>query len=288
MTATASGAGRIREEVLRVRARDGAQADLHLVLPEGPFDRVLYWLPALGVAARNYLPYARALAARGIGLALHEWRGAGSSDRRASRRADWGYRELLLDDLPAGLAMLRGRFPGAGVMLGGHSLGGQLAVLYAALQPAGIERLLLVASGSPWWPCFERPRLVRAAYVVVPLIARACGWFPGRRLGFGGREARGVMTDWARSGRSGRYEPAGIAGGLEALLGSLRVPVQAWRLADDWLGPAASLDWLLDKLPGAPRVVSVLDASSLGTKADHFSWMRSPDRLAERISDEIS
>lgn len=286
MTAAAP-AGAVHEERLRASAADGAEADLQLVLPAASCGRVLYWLPALGVAARNYLPFARALAARGIGVALHEWRGAGSSNRRANRHTDWGYRELLLDDLPAGLAVLRHRMPGAGLMLGGHSLGGQLAVLCAGLQPAGVERLLLVASGSPWWRCFDRPYLVGAAYLAVPAIARACGWFPGRRLGFGGREACGVMRDWARSGRSGRYEPSGIDGDLEAMLGRLRLPVHAWRLADDWLGPSASLDWLLGKLPDAPRQVTLVEASCLGVEADHFSWMRAPEPLAAQVCADI-
>lgn len=274
----------ILEERLRVRTTDGAEADLRLVLPSGRVDRWLYWLPALGVAARNYVPFAQALAERGIAVALHEWRGAGSSNRRASRRVDWGYRELLLADLPAGLAALRMRFGDGRVTLGGHSLGGQIAVLHAGLQPGAVVRLLLVASGSPWWPCFHRPRLVQAACFAVPLIARVLGWFPGRRLGFGGNEARGVMIDWARSARSGRYVVEGGGRDLEARLGDISLPVHAWRFADDWLAPAASLDWLLDKLPKASRRVSVVDAAALGTKADHFSWMRAPEQLAALVA----
>lgn len=281
-------AAAIREEKLRVRAADGAEADLHLVMPSGTADRWLYWLPALGVAARNYVPFAQALARCGIAVALHEWRGAGSSNRRAGARVDWGYRELLLADLPAGLPALRERAGDARVVLGGHSLGGQFAVLFAGLQPGGFERLLLVASGSPWWRCFPHPRLMLAACFAVPLIARALGWFPGRRLGFGGNEARGVMTDWARSGRSGRYEVDGIDQDLEARLGEVSLPVHAWRFADDWLGPAASLDWLLAKMPKASRQVTVADEAMLGVKADHFSWMRSPGRMAALVAGYIN
>jgi predicted alpha/beta hydrolase len=286
MTSPAGVATVVLDESLRVRSADGVEADLRLVLPARSGAQLLYWLPALGVAARNYAPFAHALAARGIGVALHEWRGAGSSNLRARRRIDWGYRDLLLTDIPAGLAAARHRFGAAGMMLGGHSLGGQLAVLSAALQPQEIAGLVLVASGSPWWPCFQRPRLVQAACIAVPAMAWACGRFPGRRLGFGGNEARGVMTDWARSGRSGRYRPAGMAQDLEMMLGRLDLPVRAWRLADDWLGPPASLDWLLDKMPNATRTVRVMDESALGIKADHFSWMRTPERLAASIIEE--
>lgn len=285
MTPSADASAGVLDETIRVRSADGAEADLRLLLPAGPGAQLLYWLPALGVAARNYVPFAQALAARGVGVALHEWRGAGSSNLRARRRVDWGYRDLLLADIPAGLAIARRRSGEAPLVLGGHSLGGQLAVLSAALQPQQIAGLVLVASGSPWWRCFKRPRLLQAACAAVPLIAWACGRFPGRRLGFGGNEARGVMTDWARSGRSGRYQPAGMEKDLEAMLGRLDLPVRAWRLADDWLGPPASLDWLLAKMPNATRAVRVMDESALGTTADHFSWMRVPERLAASIAD---
>ena len=76
--------------VLRVVAVDGAAADLLEVEAESASSDVLLWLPAMGVAARHYLPFAQALAAAGVGVALHEWRGIGSSDRRAGWRCDWG------------------------------------------------------------------------------------------------------------------------------------------------------------------------------------------------------
>jgi predicted alpha/beta hydrolase len=95
------------------------------------------------------------------------------------------------------------------------------------------------------------------------------------------------MKDWARSGRSGRYGAEGLAQDLEARLGEISLPVHAWRFADDWLAPAASLDWLLEKLPKASRRVSVLAASAPGTKADHFGWMRAPGQVAARVADSI-
>lgn len=72
---------------VRVVAADGAVAEILLVSP--PFEareprRVLYWLPAMGVPAKHYLALARTLVAQDVAVALHEWRGIGSSDRRAS------------------------------------------------------------------------------------------------------------------------------------------------------------------------------------------------------------
>ena len=267
----------------RVMAADGAASEL-LLVGEPAQGRWLYWLPAMGVPAKHYLPLAQALAGRGMAVALHEWRGIGSSDRRAGRRQDWGYRTLLQDDLPRGLAAVREIWPGAAGCLGGHSLGGQLAAMYVGAHPAEAAGLVLVASGAPYWGNFRHGWLIGASYVAAPLLARLSGHFPGRRIGFGGNEARGVIDDWARTGRTGHYAAAGM-GDLEPGMAAFAGPVLAVRLRDDWLGPAASLDWLLGKLPRARITREVLGPDELQGPADHFGWMKTPGPVAVRIAD---
>src|SRR3546814_5898155 len=80
-------------------ARDGARWLLTVLSPAQP-RAALLWIPALGVAARSYRRFAEALAAQGVAVASHEWRGIDSSSVRASRDCDWDYAPLLLDDLP--------------------------------------------------------------------------------------------------------------------------------------------------------------------------------------------
>ena len=268
--------------VLRITAADGAASELLLVGEATP-RQWLYWLPAMGVPARHYLPFATALAAYGIAVALHEWRGIGSSDRRAERQQDWGYRALLQEDLPAGLAGAGAVWPDAPALLGGHSLGGQLACAYAGLHPTQVTGLVMVASGAPYWKNFHRPWLIGAAYVMAPMLATLLGRFPGRRIGFGGNEARGVIRDWARSGCTGRYTADGI-GDLEPGMAAFTGPALALRLRDDWLGPPASLDWLLGKLPRADITRGVLGPDELCGPADHFSWMKAPQPVAAHIA----
>ena len=264
---------------------DGARFELLCVLPAAP-RRLLYWLPAMGMPARHYLPFAQTLAARGLGVVLHEWRGIGSSNRRAGRHDDWGYRELLQDDLVAGVAALRQRWPRSAYSVGGHSLGGQLGVLFASLHPGVFDSFVLVASGAPYWRRFRRGWLIGLSMLLAPVLANLCGYLPGRRLGFAGNEARGVIADWARSGRSGKYEVKGLDRDPEQELVALRLPTLAVRLCDDWLAPAASLDWLLDKLGPAPCTRMVLTSPDLDDQpADHFSWMKTPAPLAARIAD---
>lgn len=266
----------------------GHEWELIARIPDAPRLRVL-WLPALGVSARNYVPLAEALAARGVGVFLHEWRGAGSSNLRAGRGCNWGYRELLVEDIPASMAAVHEALPGvAGTRLGGHSLGGQLASCSIALQPGSADGLWLVGSGAPYWRAFPAPLrwALPLVYRFLPWLTRRAGTLPGRRIGFGGNEARGLIHDWARSGLTGRYAAKGLEVDIEAALARATPPVRAVVLADDWMAPEGSLRYLLGRMPGAQPSIIRMSTARLGTGADHFRWMREPAAIAALLSAE--
>lgn len=277
MTAT------IAAHELDVATPDGHAYRLLARLPASPRCALL-WLPALGVAARHYLPFAEALAARGVAVFLHEWRGSGSSNLRADRAHDWGYREVLVQDIPASGAAIDAVLP-AGVtrLVGGHSLGGQLACCRLALAPGTADGLWLVASGAPYWRAFPRPHRLWLpfAYRFIPWLAQRRGYLPGRRIGFGGNEARGLIGDWARSAIGGRYAAAGLGADLEAGMARLTLPVRALVLSDDWLAPASSARFLLSKLPEADVRLAVFDRARAGTAPDHYAWMKQPGAVAD-------
>lgn len=272
---------------LPVVAGDGHRWQLLARIPAQPRASLL-WLPALGVAARHYLPLAEALAARGVAVFLHEWRGNGSSSLRPSREVDWGYREILQLDLPASQEQVRAH-ASLPFVLGGHSLGAQLACCHTGLQAGDIAGLWLVASGTPWWRSFPPPRrwLLPLAYRFLSWLARRQGVLHGRRLGFGGTEARGLIGDWARVGLGNRYAARGLDLDLEQAITRSAAPVTALVFERDWMAPASSMQALLDKMPRAHHHLHRLSAVQLQTAADHFSWMKSPDAVAALLGDSL-
>ncbi|MEH6420938.1 alpha/beta hydrolase family protein [Pseudomonas sp. CGJS7] len=279
----------VRIEQRPLAASDGHRWSLACTIPPEPKASLL-WLPALGVAARHYQTFADALAARGIAVFVHEWRGNGSSDLRASRESDWGYRQLLLDDLPVSDAEVAVALPGVRRIVGGHSLGGQMACMrlgLAALQddPAIPTSLWLVASGAPYWPTWPMPsRLAMPPiYRFLPWLAQVNGTLPGRRIGFGGTEARSLIRDWSRTALSGVYAARGIHADIEAGMARARVDARAVRMTDDWLVPRASQDFLLAKLPLARVETFELNAAALGARADHFAWMKRPGAVVDAL-----
>jgi len=268
---------------LPVQTGDGHRFELLARVPTQPRARLL-WLPALGVAARHYLPFAEALAARGVAVYLHEWRGNGSSSLRPSRTQDWGYREILEHDLPASLAQQ----PEANtppLIIGGHSLGGQLACCFAGLHPQRFARVWLVASGTPYWRTFPAPRgwTLPLVYRFLPWLAQRQGVLHGKQLGFGGTEARGLIRDWSRVGLNNHYAAAGMTVDLEAGMRALQGQATAVVMDHDWLAPPSSMQGLLAKMPGMRAQLSVLSAPTLGTRADHFAWMKTPEAVVEQL-----
>ena len=259
-----------------------------------PIARLL-WLPALGVPARKYERLADALAQRGIAVALHEWRGTGDCRWRAGRTADWGYREWLREDVPASLAHLARELPPAPLLLGGHSIGGQHALIAAALgAEAGIDAaggavsgIVAVGSGVPHWRLFPtlKGRVAVGGFALaLPALTGLVGHYPGQRLGFAGRESGQLMRDWAQTVRRGCYGGLrGLPDDLDARMRAVRAPMLGLRFTDDWLVPAASMDALLER-GGGEREHQHLDTATLGTRADHFAWMREPAVPAGRIA----
>jgi len=239
----------------------------------------------MGVAAKHYLPFAQGLAAAGIAVFIHDWRGNGSSSLRPTRNTDWGYRELLVHDLPASEAMAAQMLDGVPRIVGGHSLGGQLACCHLGMAPESASQLWLVASGSPYWRAFPlRTRWwLPMAYRFLPWLADRRGFLPGHSIGFGGNESRTLIHDWARSALSGRYAARGIDTDIETAMSGVAVEARAVTLAQDWLAPPGSTRYLLSKLPQSRHRIDTLDMQALKTRADHFGWMKQPGPVIESL-----
>jgi predicted alpha/beta hydrolase len=238
--------------------------------------------PAMGVPARYYRPFAAALRGAGLAVVVTDLRGTGASTPRAGRGSRYGLANLA-GDIAAVLAYLKPRLNGRTRLLLGHSLGGQAALLHTALgteQP--VDGLALVASGLPYWRGFHGPRryLVLPYTQTVGAISTLLGWWPG--WGFGGRQARGVIRDWAYTARTGRF-PRLNGVDTEEELRRVRTPVLAISFDHDPLTPHATLDHLCGKLPGAPVTRERL-SSPAGQRLDHFTWVRAGDLIADRVA----
>lgn len=277
----------VGRHVLVVTAADDATGRLLLHLPAEAQVGV-YWLPALGVGIAPNEPLADSLAALGVAVAMHEWRGLGESDRRATRRCDWGYQDLLDIDIAAGLAAARARLPGLRWYLGGHSLGGQFALIHAAMEQAArhgeaFEGVFLVASGQPHWRAFPgwRAAGVLGFAIAIPAITSVVGYFPGTRLGFAGREAATLMREWAGTAIRGNYRMRAYGNALNDALAAYTGRVLAIRMSEDRLAPPGAIDRLRALAPRADWSVQEFGRAEIANRRpDHFGWLREPAAVA--------
>jgi predicted alpha/beta hydrolase len=278
-------------ETLRLRAADGHEFQATLYRAAAKRAPVLIFWSALGTRARFYANFAKAMTEQGVHVCTPDWRGIGSSSLRASRSVDFGYRELIELDAPEVVDAIGKRYPKTPLWLGGHSLGGQLSALIASSRPGEVAGLVAIASGSVYFrtfpPTFQLAILALTA--MAPPLATSLGYFPGERVGFGGREARGVMRDWINVARNGRYAVKGSKVDYEARLGKLQKPVLALSFAGDSWAPEASAGYLMSKMPKC-RVThwNWSTADTQGTQLDHFSWAKQPAQVAPRLAEWLA
>ena len=242
--------------------------------------------PAMGVRAAFYEPLAYNLCANGLNVVTADLRGLGESSVRVGRGTDFGYHEMLTHDWPAIVDAVRDRFPRNRIFLVGHSLGGQLNVLYASLHPQRIDGLVLVASCSVFYKGWRFPANlgIWLGTQTARLLAVLLGYFPGRLIGFGGTAARTVIRDWAHNARTGRYDLVNSPHDFDTRLKHLRRPVLAVSIAGDGFAPPRALVNLCRKFPDAPLTHWLVQPGELESEGlDHFGWVRHSGPIAARI-----
>jgi len=244
-------------------------------------------VPAMGVAAKQYNLLLQELVNCGFTSACYDLRGNGNSSIRANRINNFGYAQLAEEDLPKAIECLLEYYPNKKLVLLGHSLGGQICSLYISQNPGIVDQLVLAASCSVYyknWPSTYRWGLLFFAQFS-SLISAILGHFPGRTLGFGGREARNIMKDWAYNARTGDYKLCNSRFNYLPFPSVPNLDVLAINFSDDQLAPNKATDHLLSKLSANNISKIQVSGDDIGRiKATHFNWLRSPEYVAKIIA----
>ena len=252
---------------------------------------VLLMLPAMGVAASFYKPFANALEqACAATVQMLDLPGQGASSLRAASGDDFGYREVVETFIPEAVQRAVAQHPGRPLILAGHSLGGQLALLATAELKHVVHGLVLIAAGTAHWRVWPKASRWRAALAVhaIRFMASVLPWYPGERLGFGGNQPRRFMRDWSFNACRGGYRLEGSARSPAALARALvdvRLPVLALSLRDDPIAPPGALADLLANVPNAEVTRDAFDGvTSDAPWRRHFSWARKAAGVDERVA----
>jgi predicted alpha/beta hydrolase len=231
---------------------------------------------AMGVRQSFYEPFAQWLSQQGLRVWTFDYRGSGDS------RGNLPLREVDADlfdwarDYEAVIDAAKAELPDEPLYLLGHSLGAQLPGFLQ--RPEQVDGLVSIAAGSGYWR-ENAPRLKRSIlyfwFVLVPLVTRLFGYFPGRKLKKVGDLPRGVILQWRRWCLNPRYS-VGAEGELAARSYSrVRFPVLALSMTDDELMTLAGTNSLVSFYTGAPSAIErIAPADVQARRIGHFGFFR--------------
>lgn len=247
---------------------------------------ILLICPAMGVKASYYQPLAEKFAQNGIIAITVDLRGHGTSSVRANRKNNFGYSEMIADYAII-IETIQQQFPQNKKYIVGHSLGGQIGALYLSQNPDKVDGLILIACCSVYykgWKGLGKWRILMATQMFSGLSS-AMGYFPGNKIGFGGREFKTVMKDWAKQARTGKYMPENNDHDYENSLNLLQKPVLAISFEPDNFAPKKAVEHLLGKMIMADKTHHHLipDKKKGIPKLSHFSWVKKSDRVVEEV-----
>lgn len=247
--------------------------------------------PAMGVNASYYEVLAAKLAEVGhLGITA-ELRGNGHSSIRPSRKVDFSYKDVLDQEYATVLNHVADTYPNKKVFLFGHSLGGQLSCLYASRNSNGIDGLIVSATCSVYhkgWEGFAAYRIL-AGTQFANVVAKLFGYFPGKKVGFGGTEAKSLIGDWSRQSRTGKYVLKNDSLDYESALKNVKLPVLAISYEGDTFAPPGAVNHLLDKLSSAEKEHLHLKKNDpRNDRFSHFSWAKKPDNVVAIVDEWLS
>jgi predicted alpha/beta hydrolase len=253
-----------------------------------PKKGLVVFLPALGASVYVYRTMAEAWARLGYRIATVELRGGKQSSVKDVRAHNFGYNEILNVDLASIVPKLRAEAAGNRFLLAGHSLGGQFALLYASRHPSEVDAVVLLAGGSNYYGALPRGRRFARHLGVraVRTIGQFLRFFPGEKLGFGGRQPLNMILDWTQEALTGRYRVQGDPADYNHDLKQLKARVLMVSLQGDTLVPRPSADYLAGKLTWAEVGQIELRAED-GKAYHHFRWLKKPDLVLAPVDQWI-
>lgn len=275
-----------QEVTLSIPAVDGypLHARLWLAKPACavPAPPVVVINSATSVNSRYYSRFADYLQAHGCHVITYDYRGIGGSRPARMRGFDANWLDWGRLDCEGILQFARQRFPGSSINLAGHSIGGFIFGL--APSSRHIQRVFSMGAQYAYWRDYapgKRLGMLLRWHLVMPLLTRMLGYFPGKRLGWLEDTPKGVVQDW--TSRQPRFEDAYIAGSrtlaederrqIADAFAALTGDVLAISVSDDEFGTVCAVQRQLAYFSCARHTVLRLEPAAFGhSKIGHFAF----------------
>lgn len=198
-----------------------------------------------GESRRLYAPFASHLARAGYPVLTFDYRGIGDSLTGPIKGADATLRHWSEQDLAGVLDWASRAYPGMGIVLIGHGVGGQLPALLP--DSTAISAFIGVSAASGELRFRRGLGRLRgwARAKAMAIAARLYGYSPGRRFGVTEPLPKGVALEWSRWSLADGYLFDEIGRVAEQRAASMRAPTLAVVIGDDPAAPRAAVEELM-------------------------------------------
>ena len=236
---------------------------------------------ATSVRCRHYSRFADYLFANGFDVITYDYRGIGESRPASLKKLNASWSDWGALDFEAMLKRAQREFPGQPIDVVGHSFGGCAAGLGASGHL--IRRLVTVGAQFAYWRDYapaHRWRMFGKWHVVMPLLTRIFGYFPGKRLGWLEDTPAAVVRDWSTPTAQYETRPSGRTisaktGGLPFAL--VTAKTLAISISDDPYGTIPAIERLLGYFTSSTKNHLRIAPEDIGeAEVGHFAFFRSP------------
>ena len=238
--------------------------------------------PATSVHSRYYARFAAYLHAHGFDVVTYDYRGIGGSRPKTLCGFDAGWIEWGTQDFEGILRFVAQRFSGQPIQVVAHSVGGFLVGL--AESNHLLSRVFTMGAQFAYWKDYARHKRLSMLWrwhVVMPALAVAFGYFPGKRLGWLEDTPCGVVHDW--TARHPRFEDAYRKGRrvmtaeqrrqLVERFSQVKAETLALSMTDDEFGTIPAIHRLLGYFRNSPATHLRVAPGMIGlSEIGHFAF----------------
>ncbi|MES2621626.1 MAG: alpha/beta fold hydrolase [Bacteroidota bacterium] len=269
----------LKSEIIPVRFADGSSNSINIFRSHtASAQTVIVIFPAMGVKANYYRHYASEVSKQDVHVVTIDHRGYGHSSVKPSGKENFGYKEQVEMEYPEIINKVKELFPSQKLVVMGHSLGGQMGSMFVSRYHHLVNGLILNASCSVYYNGWGKASYGILAFAKFSdLLAKALGYYPGNKIGFGGVEAQGVIKDWYHTAKTGKFSASGSTYNYNESMKNCKVPVLGITYQGDSSAPPAALINLLHKFSSAKvEYHHVPHPDFPKKKYNHYSWVKEP------------
>lgn len=243
--------------------------------PDQDVQHIAILLPAIGITIDKYQKLIALLNQANIAIITADYPGYAKNLPKVDRHHSYGYADLIEQFIPALVADAKQFAMSKTPTFIGHSLGAHIATLYAQHHPCNV---IGIATGNIFykhWQGKARYKMLATAYTF-RLLVNTLGYLPGDKIGFGKREAKGLINDFASIVIRGNYRHI-VADYHKSNAANLFLQIQG----DQW-APMTSIV-ALTNLYHYPHVEQIKLPTDIKGNP-HSVWLKAPEIVISKIS----